>query len=61
MNMITNWRPASADGAKHIMKRMNGDFLGWIIDVNGNTKPWNLEDESNNIDSLSTYPGDNKN
>ena len=43
------------------MTIINGDFLGWTISVNGNTKPWNLEDESNNIDSLSTNPGENKN
>ena len=59
--MITNWRTASADRAKDIFKWIDGDFLGWTIAVNGSTKPWNLEDESNNIDSLSTNPGDNKN
>ena len=59
--MITNWRPTSADRAKHIMTIINGDFLGWTIAVNWNTKPWNLEEESNNIGSLLTYPGDNKN
>ena len=25
------------------MKIIDGDFLGWTIAVNGNTKPWNLE------------------
>ena len=59
--MITNWRPALANRAKHTTTRINGDFLGWTISVNGNTKPWNLEYEGNNIDSLSTNPGDNKN
>ena len=43
------------------MTRIGGNFTAWIIAVNGNTKPGNLEDKSSNINSKIVNPGDNKN